>query len=100
MTSNWFTVERIRWAGGIVAAFLVGFSFGNGHTTQDAIQHVSMQLGDQKKVTAKVVAVAKCEHKRAETAVNVAAQAVAAAETPSVSIPSVEEVPDCPHVKP
>ncbi len=68
----WFTHERRMWIAGVLGSALVGFAGGNGHTTQNAISHVSAQLGDQKKAAAVAAHVAGCEHQRADIATTVA----------------------------
>lgn len=65
---SWFTLERREWLCVVVAVGLIGFSIGNGHTTQDSIAHISTQLGDQKKIVAKVADIAGCQTVRANIA--------------------------------
>jgi hypothetical protein len=95
--SSWFTVERRGWVAAVVFAGAVGFGFGNGHTTQGAIQHVSQQLGNEKATVKQLKtkdipalkSLAGCESWRADVATSLA-------ERPVIVNPS--EIPgDCPH---
>ncbi len=75
----WLTGERLEWLALTLAAGLIGFSVGNGHTTQNAIQHVADRAG--------------CEQWRAEKAVKAAKQGVEAATTFSVNPPDPKAIP-------
>ena len=41
---GWLTFERRNWIALVLAAGFGGFSLGNGHTTQGAVQSISAQL--------------------------------------------------------
>lgn len=64
----WFTPERRTWMAFAIGVGLIGFGIGNGHTTQNSVAHISAQLGDQKKVSAKLADVAGCQTARANIA--------------------------------
>lgn len=66
--TNWATTERRAWTFAVIASAAIGFGFGNGHTTQGALSHVTWQLGQQKKVVAKLADVAGCQTLRAKVA--------------------------------
>jgi hypothetical protein len=40
---GWFTYERRNWAAAVVGAVALGFSWGNGHTTQNAVADISVR---------------------------------------------------------
>lgn len=73
---GWFTFERMSWMAAVLCAALGGFSIGNGHTTQSAVQNVSEQLGQkraevhnlQTQLIPKLASVAGCQQKRADIA--------------------------------
>jgi len=75
---------------------LVGFSVGNGHTTHDAVKHVSEQYGQAKeqvkaaqKVLPAVVAAERCEHQAMEKTMGLAL---------GVQMVDPSQLPkDCPH---
>lgn len=106
---GWLTYQRRTVGAAIVAAFALGFSIGNGHTTQGAVQDVSQKLGQTnaqlKTLKAKDIpelkAEAGCEHWRADKAATVAQQAIIGANSPTVPIPPPAEIPqdNCPHLK-
>lgn len=81
----WFTYERRKWIALVMAAVLSGFAWGNGHTTQNAIEHATEQAG--------------CEHYRADKAIKVAKQGIDAATTFRVNPPDPKALPvdNCPH---
>lgn len=94
---GWLTFERRNWMALILVAGAGGFSLGNGHTTQGAVQNISDQLGQKdaqvQHLKAKVIpalkAEAGCEHWRADTAAKLALQ---------TSLIDPKELPgDCPH---
>jgi enamine deaminase RidA (YjgF/YER057c/UK114 family) len=89
---GWFTFERRNWLALICVSALLGYSAGNGHTTHDAISHISDQLGSAKQSEG-------CEHKRAEKAIVVAKQTIRAANTEDAAIADMKALPlkDCPH---
>ncbi len=89
-TVSWF--PGVKWAIIFAFGFGLGFSLGNGHTTQDAVAHVADQYGQ-------AVAVAGCEHFRAKAATKVAKQAIHAAIDLTAPIPSSTAIPadNCPH---
>lgn len=62
---RWFTCERKEWLCVVAAAGLIGFGFGNGHTTQNAIEDISVQVGCEQQKTRKVTAIAKTAIKAA-----------------------------------
>lgn len=74
--------ERKGWIAAVIAAAVLGFAGGNGHTTQGAVAHISDQLGQEKKA-------ADCEHHRANATVQLALQ-------PTV-IEKSDLPPDCKH---
>lgn len=53
-------LERRTWLALVLASGLVGFGFGNGHTTQNAIEDITAKAG--------------CEHHRANVATKLALQ--------------------------
>ena len=96
---SWLTPVRKAFSAGLLIGSLGGYSAGNGHTTQGAVEHVSAQLGQTKAVLNTVEkhdipalkSEAGCEHWRAQVAANLAVQ-------PAVVDPS--QIPaDCPHAK-
>lgn len=108
--ADWVTHERRNWIGAAILCGLFGFSLGNGHTTQGAIQHVSEQLGQKQAevhklntvVIPQLKAATHCESARGDKAAAVAHQAIQSATIDAVPIPSPNAVPrdNCPHVKP
>jgi hypothetical protein len=104
--SGWMTRERRNWLALVVLSLAVGFAFGNGHTTQNAVQDISQQLGKKGKELdkAKVEAVlakdnAYCQRKRAEQAQVLTVQAVVSVKTKTVPLPSIDDIPECPEPK-
>lgn len=55
-SESWLTHERRYWIAGVLLSAAVGFGVGNGHTTDEAIAHVSDQYGQK---AAKVVVLQK-----------------------------------------
>lgn len=43
---RWVTAQRVSVAVAFVAGLSAGFWLGNGHTTQNSIQHISREVGD------------------------------------------------------
>lgn len=91
---GWFNFERRNWVALSIACGLLGYSAGNGHTTQNAITNISDQLGQVKSAE-------NCEHKRADKAIGVAKMAIVAASAadPDAAVPDPHVLPlkDCPH---
>ena len=94
--SSWVApVPRAFLAGAFLGA-CVGLWIGNGHTTHDAVQHISDQYGQAKKQLGAVqkalpglTAAEACEHNRAQITAELALQ------TMQVSPDQIP--PDCPH---
>ncbi len=99
---RWFNFERRNWVAAIFVSALLGYSAGNGHTTQSAIISVSEQLGQQKKVTVTALKAAGCEHHRAAVATDIAKQAITSANAVGAEAPSQDAIPqdNCPKVAP
>lgn len=105
---GWLTFERRNWLAITLASFALGFSIGNGHTTQGAIQDVSQKLGQksgqlhalQTSDIPKLKAKVGCEQHRADQATIVAKQAIKGALSDSAPIPAPSSLPkdDCPYV--
>lgn len=88
---RWLTFERRNWIALIAVGAFVGYGFGNGHTTQGAVQNISDQLGRTRKAEG-------CEHWRANKATSVANQAVVSNYTMDVPVPDLKAIPkDCQH---
>lgn len=74
---GWFTYERRNWSAAIVGALALGFSWGNGHTTQNAVADIVVSSAAKTAVIKKLEthdipalkSLAGCEHVRAQTAV-------------------------------
>lgn len=107
--ADWFTHERRNWIGATILCGLAGYALANGHTTQSAIEHISMQLGDQKAQVhklktvdiPKLKAAKNCEAVRGDKAAAVANDAIKGALSVSAPIPSPADIPpdNCPHPK-
>lgn len=54
-----FTPVRRAFIGGLFLGAIGGFAFGNGHTTQNAIQAISQQVGCEHQVASKAIGLAK-----------------------------------------
>jgi len=87
-------------------AFMVGMITASAYYKVPELWQQQNQLVHVEKVvlpkavaeTKKATAVAKCEHKRADTAVIGEVQAVVAAKVRSVPIPDVSDLPACPEI--
>lgn len=94
--TSWLTTERKNWAAAVLMACAVGYGLGNGHTTQNAISHVSMQLGDKKAVIKKletvdipkIKAVAGCQAVKADVTSQVDQGAAERSDIPICPPPS------------
>ncbi len=108
---DWFKerscISRFMVGAYIMVAALAGYSLGNGHTTQGAVQHVSEQLGQKQAevhklntvIIPKLKAANHCEAARGDKAAAVATQAIKSAVLDAVPIPSPSAIPsdNCPH---
>lgn len=107
--ADWMTHERRNWIAGLVVAALGAYALGNGHTTSDAVQNVSWQLGEKKAQLhklqtvdiPKLKAAKNCEADRGDKAAAVANDAIKGALSVSAPIPSPSDIPpdNCPHPK-
>jgi hypothetical protein len=80
------TRERRGWVFALIAVGAACYGWGNGHTTQVAVEHISQELG--------------CEHVRADKTAKVAKQAIVSAYSDNVPIPDPKLIPkECPHQK-
>lgn len=103
---GWFTNERRIWLASCAACAMIGGGYMNGHTTENAVAHISSQLGEKTVALKKTqVAVAKlktanhCEDVRATKATEIAKDAIKGALSVSDPIPSPSDLPkdNCTH---
>jgi hypothetical protein len=74
---GWFNYERRNWCAAVIGALALGFSWGNGHTTQNAVADIAEKSAAKTVVIKKLEthdipalkSLAGCEHARATTAV-------------------------------
>ena len=71
---GWFSYERRNWLAAVAIAACAGFSWGNGHTTQNAIEDISKKSAVQGAVISKLKESANCQTVRARVATQVAVQ--------------------------
>jgi hypothetical protein len=67
--TGWVTTERRNWLALAAVCALLGYSAGNGHTTQKSVASISDRLGQARQE-------AGCEHWRAAKAIQLAEQPV------------------------
>lgn len=98
---EWFTPERKVWIVVVITTAASFYGLGNGHTTQDAVAHISDQLGQQKTATVTAEKAAGCEHFRARVATAVANQVINSVNAQDAQPPSTDAIPqdNCPHPK-
>lgn len=95
---GWLTFERRNWIALLFVAALGGFSAGNGHTTQGAVQNISSQLGqkaaalkkEQTEEIPKLKAIAGCQTVRGNVAIDVVVNSKKGTAI------DLSAVPDCP----